>query len=140
LTTAGHEVLACFSTDDAGSDTFGTLLEDELQDADAVLVAGGDGSVRRIALGLINRNVPIGVLPMGTANNIARTLKLPRDPLRVIQELEAMVPARRDVGHFVAPWGTGHFVEGAGFGPFSGRPFSSRIRARRSPSTIHTRS
>src|SRR5262249_38656339 len=43
---------------------------------DLVLVAGGDGTVRRVAWRLIasKSKVPLSVLPLGTANNFARTL------------------------------------------------------------------
>lgn len=39
-----------------------------------VVVAGGDGTVGKVAKHLIGRDIPINVLPLGTANNVARTL------------------------------------------------------------------
>jgi diacylglycerol kinase family enzyme len=44
--------------------------------ADLVAVAGGDGTVAKVARRMVGRGVPIGVLPSGTATNIARTLGL----------------------------------------------------------------
>src|SRR5260370_1350848 len=44
--------------------------------ADLVVVAGGDGTVGKVARRMVGRGVPVGVLPSGTANNIARTLGL----------------------------------------------------------------
>src|SRR5262249_45614178 len=41
---------------------------------DMVVVGGGDGTVGRIARRLIKSRIPIAVLPMGTANNIANTI------------------------------------------------------------------
>ena len=54
------------------------------QDFDILVVAGGDGTVRRVAKELLTRKLidktwPIGLLPYGTANNIAKTLLLPHD-------------------------------------------------------------
>ena len=51
----------------------------ESEDIDFVIVAGGDGTVRKLAgelldRKLIDKKLPIALLPFGTANNIARTL------------------------------------------------------------------
>lgn len=44
---------------------------------DMVVVGGGDGTVSEIAKGLIHAPIPLGILPIGTYNNIARSLNLP---------------------------------------------------------------
>ncbi len=44
---------------------------------DMVVVGGGDGTVSEVAKGLINAPIPLGIVPIGTYNNIARSLKLP---------------------------------------------------------------
>jgi diacylglycerol kinase family enzyme len=46
------------------------------QGADLVLVLGGDGTVNEVVQGLIGSNVPLGVLPGGTANVLAMELGL----------------------------------------------------------------
>jgi diacylglycerol kinase family enzyme len=46
-------------------------------DVDAVVVAGGDGSVDTAAKALIGSGKPLGVLPMGTFNLFARDLQVP---------------------------------------------------------------
>jgi YegS/Rv2252/BmrU family lipid kinase len=53
--------------------------------ADLLLVSGGDGTVRDVAEGLSGTDVPIGILPGGTGNDLARTLALPRDPARAVE-------------------------------------------------------
>jgi diacylglycerol kinase (ATP) len=45
---------------------------------DLVVVAGGDGTVSAVAQGLFGTETPLGILPVGTFNNIARSLGIPR--------------------------------------------------------------
>lgn len=49
--------------------------------ADLVIVCGGDGSVSSSALAAIESGLPLGIIPMGTANDLARTLDLPMNPV-----------------------------------------------------------
>ena len=46
---------------------------------DMVVVGGGDGTVSEVAKGLIHAPIPLGIVPIGTYNNIARSLNLPTD-------------------------------------------------------------
>lgn len=47
---------------------------------EAIIAAGGDGTVNAVVNGIAGRAVPVGVLPLGTANVLAREIGLPRDP------------------------------------------------------------
>lgn len=46
---------------------------------DLVIVCGGDGTIAAAARGLLQAGLPMGILPLGTANDLARTLGLPLD-------------------------------------------------------------
>ena len=47
--------------------------------ADLVIVCGGDGSVSSAAVAVMESGLPMGIIPMGTANDLARTLEIPLD-------------------------------------------------------------
>lgn len=49
------------------------------QDVDLVIIGGGDGTLHDAIGSLIETQLPLGILPLGTANDLARTLNLPLD-------------------------------------------------------------
>lgn len=63
------------SEDDPGQ---GRTAEALQAGVDRVIVAGGDGTVRAVADGLAGSEVPLGIVPAGTANLLAYNLGLPR--------------------------------------------------------------
>lgn len=81
-----------------------------------VVAAGGDGTVRAVATRLLGRDVALSILPLGTANNIARTLGVEGDPLEVIAGLAEPVKCAFDVGQVTTPRDVHHFLEALGFG------------------------
>jgi YegS/Rv2252/BmrU family lipid kinase len=48
--------------------------------SELVIAAGGDGTVRGCAEGLAGTDVPLGIVPLGTGNLLARTLGIPAHP------------------------------------------------------------
>lgn len=88
---------------------------------DLVAVAGGDGTVGKVARRLVGRGVPVAVLPTGTANNVATTLGLAQAPLaQLVAGWSAARRVRFDVGVARGPWGSRVFIEGFGVGLFAG--------------------
>jgi diacylglycerol kinase (ATP) len=55
--------------------------------ADLVVAAGGDGTIAEVASGLLGTTVPLGVIPLGTANVLAREYALPFAPRAVAAAL-----------------------------------------------------
>ncbi|WP_454683213.1 lipid kinase [Ancylobacter moscoviensis] len=49
------------------------------EEADLIIVCGGDGSVSSAGMAVMESGLPMGIIPMGTANDLARTLELPDD-------------------------------------------------------------
>ena len=47
--------------------------------ADLIVICGGDGSISSGALAVMESGLPLGIMPMGTANDLARTLAIPMD-------------------------------------------------------------
>jgi diacylglycerol kinase (ATP) len=61
-----------------GPESIEAIVRDACQEGvDLVIAAGGDGTVGRVANGLRGTNVPLGILPVGTGNLLARGLMLP---------------------------------------------------------------
>jgi diacylglycerol kinase (ATP) len=84
---------------------------------DMIAVAGGDGTVRKVARHMIAGSTPIAILPTGTANNIAKTLGLSGKTLhQLINSWRTANAVNFDVGVADGPWGSDCFIEGFGIG------------------------
>lgn len=66
--------------------------------ADLIILGGGDGTINQGLAGLLDVQRPLGVLPLGTANDLARTLGLPTDPLAACDIVLQGRQQRIDVG------------------------------------------
>lgn len=97
------------------------LLEECLAEdpGDAVIVAGGDGTVGKVAKRLAGTDIPLVVLPTGTANNIARSLGIGVDCKAVISGLTKYVERNIDLGTLESSEGDEGFLEGFGVGVFA---------------------
>jgi diacylglycerol kinase (ATP) len=65
---------------------------------DRVIVGGGDGTMNCAAPALVEADLPLGILPMGTANDLARTLEIPADLAMACEVICAGKLLRIDLG------------------------------------------
>lgn len=87
--------------------------------ADLVIAAGGDGTVTRVALELAGSEIPMAILPLGTANNIARALGLVGSAHEISERWKEAEPRPLDLGVISASWTEQRFVESVGGGIFA---------------------
>ena len=65
---------------------------------DAVVAVGGDGTVNEVANALLASEVPLGIVPLGTANDFARQADIPTDPRAALEMVLTSSPERIDLG------------------------------------------
>ncbi len=58
-------------------DYMSQLVRRHGHNVDLVIVGGGDGTLNAVVDSLVEMKLPLGILPLGTANDLARTLKIP---------------------------------------------------------------
>ena len=69
-----------------------------------VIAAGGDGTVRLVSGALAGTGIPMGLIPLGTGNLLARNLDLPMDSIRNLASIAVTGRSRRiDIGWMSAP-------------------------------------
>jgi diacylglycerol kinase (ATP) len=79
---------------------------------DTVIIGGGDGTLNAAIAGLIDTQIPLGLLPLGTANDLARTLQIPVELPQACQIIATGTPQPIDIG-----WVNGqHFFNVASLG------------------------
>jgi diacylglycerol kinase family enzyme len=94
--------------------------------ADAVIVAGGDGTVNHLLPALARAAVPVGLLPLGTLNLLARDVGLTGSLTDMLEQLARLNMRQVDLGEV-----NGHFFHSnAGLGFFA-RMAHARENARR---------
>ena len=95
----------------------------ETEDIDFLILAGGDGTVRKVAEELLGRKVidkklPLGLLPFGTANNIAKTLGMDKPAPEIIHGWHDATLKNFDVGRIEGLTEPTFFLESFGYGLF----------------------
>jgi diacylglycerol kinase (ATP) len=105
---AGHTVVRAI---DDESD-----LPEDVGDVECVVVAGGDGTVARAGCALAGGTMPLAILPLGTANNIAGSLDIRGEIAELVSRWHESRPVRIDVGVATIKGTASLFLESVGFG------------------------
>ncbi|MGB8072885.1 MAG: acylglycerol kinase family protein, partial [Pseudolabrys sp.] len=92
--TAGHnatkdDILAAMKLADLDV-RYVSVKDDNFEEAfekkaDLLVVAGGDGTIAEVLTRLPDRAMPVALLPLGTANNIARSLGIAGTPQELVE-------------------------------------------------------
>ena len=85
----------------SSNDDFSTFFKDRsFEDCEAVIVAGGDGSFNRTvnALKENNLDIPVGIIPAGTANDFARHIGIPDSIQNAINVVSKLNYKKLDLG------------------------------------------
>ena len=96
LQTQGIKAEICTTTPD--EDGEGLAAEAAQAGAQLVIVAGGDGTIEAAARGLRHTQTVLGIIPLGTRNNIAASLNIPTDLTQAIQTLVEGERGQFDMG------------------------------------------
>ncbi len=97
---------------------------------DAVVAVGGDGTVNEVLNGLEGSGIPVGILATGTANVLARDLRIPFDPAGAARVAARGRARPLDVGEARSTAGQRRFLCCAGAG-FDGAVVRGVAEARR---------
>lgn len=101
------ELLALLDRHGLGNELIETHSEEDLvrqarravgERVDVVIAAGGDGTIGTVAGVLLDTGVPLGLLPLGSLMNIARSLEIPRDLDDAAEVIASGVVRAIDIG------------------------------------------
>lgn len=93
------------------------------EDVDIIAVAGGDGTVRKgvklvLERKMMEKSVAIGLLPLGTANNISKTLQKETNTKKIVKAWDKGLTKKIDIGRIENLKEANFFLEGMGYGIF----------------------
>ncbi len=84
--------------------------------ADLVIAAGGDGTINEVANGMVGTDVPMAILPGGTANVLSVELGVGTSLVKAAARLSELVPQRIAAGHLETSGESRYFLLMAGIG------------------------
>jgi diacylglycerol kinase (ATP) len=106
---AGHEVVSASTKGKRWKELLAEPIE-------RVIISGGDGTVSKVAPLLVGKNLPFHILPLGTANNIARCLDQIQSVERFVSAFDLARLRTLDLGRVAGIPGRKTFVEAVGIG------------------------
>lgn len=124
LCAGGTDVRVCVTEKRGDASDFAERLGPEVE---RVVCTGGDGSLNEVISGLMrlppDLRPAISYIPLGTTNDMATSLSIPKDPKGAISQLGATLSEQRllDVGQL----GQDYFGYVAAFGTFINVPFTT---------------
>lgn len=94
------------------------------EEYDLVVCCGGDGTLNEVITGMMESGCrkPIGYLPAGTTNDMARTLRLPANVKKAVKVVAEESAVPQDIGSFN---GTRYFTYIASFGAFTSASYAT---------------
>ena len=112
----GGYIPTVFYTSGVGEAT--RLVLEHAKEYDCVTCVGGDGTLSETVAGLaqLDSPPPLGYIPQGTANDVASSLRLPKNPIQAAKTIVRGKPVKQDVGKFNEK---DYFTYIAAFGAFT---------------------
>ncbi|MGK4567793.1 diacylglycerol/lipid kinase family protein [Flavobacterium sp. 3HN19-14] len=65
---------------------------------DCIVACGGDGTINEVASCLVNADIPLGIIPVGSGNGLASNLNIPRNLEKAIDIIKNGITSKIDVG------------------------------------------
>lgn len=119
------EVAAYFTSPDYNADY---LVREHGRDYDIIGVCGGDGTISEAITGIMESGLdrPLGCIPMGTTNDLARSLGLAANSDKAVKIIATGIPYSFDIGSF----NSDYFVYIASFGAFTEVSYATPQKAK----------
>jgi len=95
LESAGFVLI---KVDSKSAEDTARLIDQHSKEVEMVIMGGGDGSINSAAAAVYRNNLALAILPLGTANDLARSLGLPTDLLDVFKIIAANKRRKIDLG------------------------------------------
>ncbi len=115
LNAAGYDADCRYTS--AAADSAEAIARDAAGKSELMLACGGDGTVHGVVQGMAHSAATLGVVPLGTANALARNLGLPLEPVAALERLLTYRARRIPLGRAETAGGSCFFVVMAGCGP-----------------------
>lgn len=111
---AGYNVTACCTQ--INKNAF-EIVKARGAEFDIIVCCGGDGTLKETVCGVLalNKDIPIGYLPMGSTNDFAHSMNIPTNVFDAVEAIINGEPKPVDIGKF----GDEYFMYVAGFGNFT---------------------